>query len=79
MTINEAWRNRGLLVPEIGKPFYRVTYGFSKYDKQTVVFQTDSWQQAKEQLTEKWREYAQRNGIRENMVLDLHCVPEPGK
>lgn len=79
MTIYEAFRNRGLLAVETMKPYYRITYGYSKYDKRTVIFQCNDWKTAKDELTEKWRAYAEARRIREDSVLEIHCIPEPGK
>ena len=74
MTIKEAFRNRGLLVPERGRPVYRITYGSSKYDRNTVNFNTEGWKTAKEELTEQWKEYAKKNGVREDSVIEIHCI-----
>lgn len=79
MTIYEAFRNRGLLATEVGKPYYRITYGRGKYDKHTVIFQCNDWKTAKDELTEMWRTYAEAHRIREDEVLEIHCIPEPGK
>ena len=77
MTISEAFRNRGLLVPEMSRPYYRITYGITRYDRHTVIFRTESWKTAKEELTELWHKYAEQNRIREDSVIEIHCVPEP--
>lgn len=78
MTIYEAFRNRGLLVPELQRPVYRVTYGFNRYDKRTVEFETKDWRTAKEELQEKWSRYATQSGIPEDAVIDIHCVANGG-
>jgi hypothetical protein len=75
MTISEAYRNRGLLVYEMQKPVYRVTYGRSRYDKQTAIFKTaGSWQEAKQDLTEQWEKYADSTGIPRDSVIEIHCI-----
>lgn len=74
MTIYEAFRNRGLLAPELQRPVYRITYGFNRYDKRTVEFETKDWRTAKEELQEQWSEYAAAHHIAENEVLEIHCI-----
>lgn len=74
MTIFEAFRNRGLLVPEMTRPVYRITYGRSRYEKNTVEFQTSDWRTAKEELQEQWSKYAAAHHISENEVLEIHCI-----
>lgn len=74
MTIYEAFRNRGLLVPETTRPVYRITYGNTRYDRNTVEFQTSDWRTAKDELQEKWSRYAEQNRIPENSVVDIHCI-----
>lgn len=74
MTICEAFHNRGLLVPETQRPVYRITYGRSRYDKNTVEFQTNDWRTAKDELQQKWSEYAAARHIPENAVLEIHCI-----
>lgn len=78
MTILEAFRNRGLLVPETQKPVYRITYGRSRYERYTVEFQTSDWRTAKEELQEKWSKYAEARHIPENEVLEIHCIASGG-
>lgn len=78
MTILEAFRNRGLLVPEMNRPIYRITYGRSKYDRRTVEFETTGWKMAKEELQEQWDRYADERHIRRDEVLEIHCVADKG-
>lgn len=78
MTIYEAFRNRGLLVPELQRPVYRITYGFNRYDKRTVELETKDWRTAKEELQEKWSRYAKQSRISENTVIDIQCVANGG-
>ena len=74
MKIYEAFRNRGLLVPEMQKPVYRITYKHSWYGKRAVIIQTEDWKTAKQELQEKWRLYANKNNIPEDAVIEIHCV-----
>lgn len=78
MTIYEAFRNRGLLVPEMQRPVYRITYGIGCYDKRTVEFETKDWRTAKDKLKEQWSRYTKRAGIPEDIVIDIHCVANGG-
>ena len=73
MTIYEAFRNRGLLAPERFKPIYRITYG-DRYEKKTVMIRINDVAEAKEQLVTLWEQYAYKNDIPEDSVLDIHCV-----
>ena len=74
MTINEAFRNRGLLVPEMQKPVYRITYNHRWYGKRTVRIRTEDWKTAKQELQEKWSLYAKKNDIPEDAVIEIHCI-----
>lgn len=76
MTIYEAFRNRGLLVPEGMKPYYRITYGRSRYEKRTVVFRTSHWNVAKEELRQQWERFTELQHIPTDCVLDIHCISE---
>lgn len=76
MTIYEAFRNRGLLVPETQKPYYRITYGRSKYEKHVVVFRASHWKTAKEELQQSWERFAKKLNIPTDCVLEIHCISE---
>lgn len=78
MTIREAFRNRGLLVPEMQEPVYRVTYGRSRYEKKTVEFQTNDRRMAENELQRKWKKYVETHCIPENTVLEIHCIESRG-
>ncbi len=76
MTINEAFRNRGLLTSEWASRCYRVTYGRSKYLKNTVIFRVMRSDTAAEELREKWERYAGQQGIPADCVMEIQCIPE---
>ena len=76
MTIYEAFRNRGLLATEVGKPYYRITYGRGRYEKHTVIFRTSHWKAAKEELRQQWERFAELHHIPTDCVLDIHCISE---
>nr|DAH09692.1 MAG TPA: hypothetical protein [Caudoviricetes sp.] len=77
VTVLEAFRKRGLWVPERNKPVYMVEYGERPYLKQ-VMIEVSAPQNAKEELVEKWREFANNKRMREDNITAIYCIGNDG-
>lgn len=77
MTVLEAFRKRGLWVPERNKPVYMVEYGERPFLRQ-IAIEVSTPENAKEELTEKWREFADNKRMREDNITAIYCIGNEG-
>lgn len=77
MTVLEAFRKRGLWVPERNKPVYMVEYGERPYLRQAAV-EVSAPETAKEELVAEWHKFAMKKRMREDNITAIYCIGNEG-